>query len=129
MSTPAEQDQPTVTERDAIQREQEAFRAGWQAYFDTATKGNVYTEAKRRYPLPPRVRPRVVSDNIGLGPAEWRYVDGKLEGRLPNGGWRNMSTASADGMFNSTGMYITTARVKLLAELMANPTEPIPEDE
>lgn len=85
-------------------------------------------EAKSRYPLPPRSRPRVVRDDGGkYGATEWKCVDGRLYWRVaahrPNQ-WNDVEADNGAG-----GMFIRPERVKLLADLLANPTETVPDDE
>lgn len=63
-------------------------------------------ESARRYPITKRV-PRVLSD----GRCEWRMVAGELEYRLANLTWQRVG-------YNAD-------RVRLFADLLANPTEEV----
>lgn len=83
----------------------EAFAAGG-SYYASGWTGSIAEEARRRYPITKRV-PRVVSD----GRCEWRMVDGELEYRLSNLVWQRCG-------YNAE-------RVRLFADLLANPTEEV----
>jgi hypothetical protein len=67
--------------------------------------------AAREYPYPKVTRPRVVAEDYDLS---WRYVDGGFELNTGDGIWR-------------PGPYITVTphRVRLWADLLANPTEEV----
>lgn len=76
-------------------------------------------EAKRRYPLLVE-KPRVVTDREETLPSarcDWRVIDGALEWRIsgvPNPRWYPLTNSS---------LFLTADRVRLLADLLANPTE------
>lgn len=113
---------PTVTEREAVERE-------WKAYCEGAVDVEVrhrgalhctYTvdlalvqaEAVKRYPLPKVQRPRVVRAPSTAN-FEFRFMDGNIQERDINGGeWRR-----------ADGWPITPNLVAVWADLLANPTE------
>jgi hypothetical protein len=128
MSTPVEQDQPTVTERDAILRERKAYVWGRMTYLSTyPTNTNsdaAKEEAKKAYPLPPRVRPRVVSDPHEVG-IFWRVECSGKDKRMMV---KNMGEFQP--LWDQQSRYgLTEKRAAMWLNLYANPIEPIPEDE
>lgn len=116
-----------ISERDAVTREREAFRMGAGLVFahfrikpgDSDTWGGSTTLAERHFPLPKVTRPREVLDKTGLGAFWWRIVDGVLEHRAANSDkWYKDTREEA-------GNFVFVERVKLLADLIANPTEEV----
>lgn len=130
-----------VPEREAVRREREAFRLGAEAlYIQTEVPGiaklaldRVQQYADVRYPLPKVVRPRVVTDaQPGCSTRSFRYVDGQIQttSEWDEGRWvclTNGTNAVQTG--ESGGLSITPARIRLLADLIARPTEEVPADD
>jgi hypothetical protein len=109
----------TVTEREAVLRERKAFYCGAAHQHDTDAGGNqVWEEGRRRYPLPKVTRPRVVRDREGW---KWQCIDGRIQWSGPRG-WR-----FADVM--TYAVRVTPERVVLWADLLANPTEDVEDDD
>jgi hypothetical protein len=96
-------------------RERNAFVAG--VYHGRACGiANLHTYADSTFPLPKIIRPRIVKDPNIIG--EWRCVDGELQVRYgPMQPWSAVDYAG-----------VTTARVRLWADLLANPTETVDDD-
>lgn len=115
----------TYTEREVVLREREAFVKGWKDFQServACAEEDCYQAAARHFPLPTVTRPRVVRDSYNAD-REWKFVDGKLLTRThwePK--WRDANT----GPDRMPGW--TPERVKLLAELIANPNETVPDD-
>lgn len=109
------------TEREAVLRERRAFLSGVGR---TLTETHAKLAAAEYYPLPKVTRPRVVTDSgAGLIAREtsWRVVGGALQWKTGSE-WNNLA-----GPMNE-GMFITAQRVRILADLLANPTEEAEDD-
>lgn len=103
-----------LSESDAVRRERKAYQSGAEDWVtDEVVRGvrstlpNIKEKAARRFRLPQVERPRVVTD----GSKEWRIENGEVQVRYSNT-WQGHCRE-----------YITTARIALLADLLANPTE------
>lgn len=107
MSAPAK-----YTEREMIETERKAFRAG--AYWGTSNRYDGYAraEAERRYPLPKVERPRLVR----IGVDSYRVKDGVLQ----------IMDCCHDAWHASS--YDATV-VHVLADMIANPTETVSGDD
>jgi hypothetical protein len=105
-----------------------AFRAGVQWGAEKGAKVHPYPdapcgpcdrEAEKRYPLPMVTRPRVVTDSFAIA---WRLADGALEFRLSQSApWRVTPHYGPMG--------VTVERIRLWADLLANPTEQVEDEE
>lgn len=116
---------PKYSEREYVLAQREAFLQGaahGREYAHVPSKCGQVGCASRRYPLKV-TRPRVVRDSGPMGSSEWRYVNGRLECRLTGA----MEWDVADGEDGTCKMFIRAERVKLLADLIANPTEEVAE--
>lgn len=113
-----------VSERDAVIRERKAFQHGAEHGKEYRTD-SFASAAKSFYPLPKMTRPRVVRENGIGGEYEWRAVDGVIECRNVTGGSALTKWRTNDGTSASFGMFISARRVRLLADLLANPTEEV----
>lgn len=118
-----------VTEREAVVREQAAFKDGARAlYYDESVPSDdaivaalhrIEDAASTRYPLPELMRRRVVTDRYGV---QWKIDRGALLNFDGEGDWTS-SVRRPDGGILSP----TLDRVKLWADLLANPTEEVEE--
>lgn len=126
-------DEKMVPESEAAKRETLAARNGyfcgahdalsWPRQTTRWTDEAVMIRAKRRYPLTV-TRARVVRDMSGpTRPTYWRVVDGQFEFAYIKEP-RNFRAMGPD--FN--GMFINPERVRLLADLLATPTETVDAD-
>lgn len=116
-------DEKKYTERELVMAKRNAFYDGANWASSSGSWVGAADEAKRRFPLPRRIVPRVVKESSGLyGDVEWRSVGGALEWCKDGRQWRS---ANND---NKSGMFITPHRVVLLAELLANPTMEIDDE-
>lgn len=116
-------DTPTVTERQAVGREREAFESGWCAH--RSYRGNpapidpIRCEYYARYPLP-KVR-RLRQANIGVNKiVRWNPETA--------GGWEALATSSArpDMWYPLSELYtISIHDVAVCADLKANPWEEV----
>lgn len=102
-------DSPKYTEREMVEAKRSAFVAGsvWRYFDGEATEG---AEARRRYPLPRKTRPRVVTDRLGN---DWRVADGQIQVRVGR---------SVRAEFRCADL-ITPEFAKELADLVTRPTE------
>lgn len=125
--TPRGAPAPTVTEREAVLREREAFDNGATCarlalQCKQASQRSLEEIAKRDYPLPKITRPRVVRDFSLDTTREFRVVDGVIQardiGRL-NQEW---------GTEGLRGWKVDAAVIRTFADLLANPTEEIEDD-
>lgn len=139
-----------MTERDVIQRERAAFAEGvhwthayahqaWMFKTDNAAYRRderlalpllqleaVGVEAARRYPLPKVTRPRVVKDTDGT---RWRISEGRLQFMRGGGDWLCMLGESRSGSDRyGMGLVPTPERIRLWADLLANPNEEVEQD-
>lgn len=112
----------TVTERQAIERERAAFVTGasyqWQrgcGYSGDWAANKAAIAARELYPLPKVKRQRVVNDRAGIS---YRAIDGFIEWQLTSDKWCRYSCHGAVPI-------PTSERVKLWADLLANPTEEV----
>lgn len=110
----------SISEKDAILREREAFKQGvitWQrtTEMDPSWPG-ITAAANRAYPLPKVTRPRVVTDRYGVS---WKIDDGELR-NLCDGEWTG-SVRTLDGGI----LAPTLDRVKLWADLLERPDEEV----
>lgn len=122
----------TITERDAVLRQRAAFFDGaywaWVNNYAECTgakfnhEGYVHEQAADRYPLPTITRPRVVKDAADPS-VEFCFVDGVLQYRADSGSWWRL--VPDDGRVPTTIFYPTAERVRLWADLLANPTEEV----
>jgi hypothetical protein len=126
----------TVTEREAVLRERAAFAEGasWQRYrgpsadvLASARLSLTEAEAAHTYPLPRVTRPRVVRDPHDDYGQEWRVVNGRLEFRPPYGQWGEAHKRT-DAIYDGSCLFPTLERIRMWADLLANPTETV-EDE
>ncbi|MHB1310618.1 MAG: hypothetical protein ACYC3L_01285 [Gemmatimonadaceae bacterium] len=109
-------DEKLYTERDLILAKREAFAVGCGAM--GLPLGNAARLAARRYELPKITRLRVVTDQFGT---EWRMRENVDDDRsialeyrhADNGGWQ------------VDRLTMTAQRIKLWADLLANPTEEV----
>jgi hypothetical protein len=127
----------TVTEREAVLRERAAAEAVLDAFktaFARMEKGyrdwakaaplawwpcHMRThDIAKMFPLPKVTRPRVVRDREGW---KWQCIDGRIQWSGPRG-WR-----FADVM--TYAVRVTPERVVLWADLLANPTEDVEDDD
>ena len=111
-------DEKKYTEREVILCQQAAFEEGCRAVFRheegvTSWQGS-RTLARKRFPLPKMTRPRVVHDHNDR--CDYRAMNGTIERRDEWQDWR---------LVNDTPP--TARRVKLWADLLANPTEEVEE--
>lgn len=110
----------TVTEREAVLRERTGYYAGYVDGVCAADPGAVISpshiqeRAAKRFPLPKVTRPRVVADSEGNA---WRVVDGNLECRDAVNEWTRVRHCG-----------ITAERLRMWADLLANPTEEVEEE-
>lgn len=109
-------EQPTVTERQAVERERAAWVEGAICWAGGAVSGpGILSElAAQTYPMPKITRPRVVVDEFGV---EWTVVDGEV---VPN-------VYGAGGGSSAADYNTTTKRILLWADLLNNPTEEVEE--
>lgn len=122
-------DELKVSEREAVLRERKAFERGYRTRpYELAQGGAAVAKMKpdeweqgalrcvmeREYPLPKVSRPRVLQEH-GTG-FKMRYVNGHFEHHVDDGkGWR--------WSVGRESCAITQERVKMWADLLANPTE------
>lgn len=125
----------TVSEREAVLRERDAFRACFcyltqREYFTHPPRSseNIGTEIEHRiaerFPLPKRVVPRVVAESTGIEYTTVRRGEGADQCLAIVMRYR------ADEPWMScfpTSMAVTLDRAQLWADLLANPTEEIPD--
>lgn len=123
-----------ISEREAALRERKAYADGVRCLFAEpeisagagSVANRVVSRANERYPLPKVVRPRVLYDSeSNISGAQWSVSEtGHLRFReSPKAPWL------AYGDFLYTGYAAPLPnRVKLWAELLANPTEEVSDD-
>lgn len=106
------------TERDLILAKRQAFEDGFELGWkgQTTEWRGLLTEAEARYPLPKVTRPRVVQYPLYHW-KKWRVIDGELQ--------RNGSEDDSDEWVSTPLSVMTAARVRVLADLLANPTEEV----
>ncbi len=116
-------DEKTISEREAVKRERKAFEDGMVrgSAREFTNIARVRQAASEAYPLPKITRPRVVDDphDCQEGSA-WRVVEGRIEYRWKGdkpSAWRQYASSP-----------ITPERVAMWANLLANPTEEVPDD-
>jgi len=81
-----------------------------------------HAAAASKYPLPMVTRPRAVPDPEGIG--EWAAVDGSLRWRAqPHHRWEKWIDFK-----NSAACAPIAPRVAVWADVLANPTETVPDD-
>lgn len=110
-------ERPTVTERQAVERERAAWVEGFLCGADnhSATVRSIALGAAvRHYPLPKITRPRVVADEFGV---QWKVVDGEVV----------LHANGDDGGIDVNDYNTTTKRILLWADLLNNPTEEVEE--
>ena len=118
---------PTVTERQAAFRERAAFAEGvtWERARGPRWSDGAQTIAERHYPLPRITRPRVVQDSTGV---YWRVVVAHDDARI------EYAELFAPGRFTDVTCFrpgmpgVSPERVALWADLLARPTEDVPDD-
>jgi len=122
-------DTKTYTEREAIEREREAFVDGASAVFshyriqpyDAGSGGwkGSRTLASERYPLPKVTRPRVVTRKVRSFKFDWRWVNERLEYADPGSDdWEEYC-----GLIHASNEWPTL--LAILDDLRANPTEEV----
>lgn len=126
-------DDKTVTERDAVLREREAFARGAQwAWFNNYAEsygakfnheGYVDLRAAERYPLPTITRLREVPDPEPGFDQRWRCVDGSLQYRHDGIPW--IIAHNGKYVFPGNVDWPTPRRIALWADLRTNPTEEV----
>jgi hypothetical protein len=109
------------TERDLVMAQREAFARGGYLLRDPFTPRDEWRRrAEREYPLPRVTRARVVRDTAGIA---WRVVDGRLEFD------RGDERLEPSQQWATTDWYgtlrIGAERIRLWADLLANPTEEV----
>lgn len=112
-----------ISEREAVLRERAAARKAL-AYFDGTGRGADRAQqlAAEWFPLPKIRRPRIVSDpGVRGGGVRWRLMNGQLQ-------WNSHSQWNSLNDARNRGMFITAERVRVLADLLANPTEEVSDD-
>lgn len=107
-----------VTEREAVLRERKAFVEGARRICVAANSGIIRMfdherDAAEIYPLPTITRPRVVRDPHGID-IRWTV--------------RSRQVVAYDSDQFPCAVGVTPERVKLWADLLANPTEEVPDD-
>jgi hypothetical protein len=124
----------TVTEREAVEREREAFvtgilRANMKRPHDDFTLiTNMNVAAEIAYPLPKVTRPRVAADPLGGG-ISWRVaapdrIQWSGNASLGDGAdWFNYPEIPPNSLVRA--IYPTMARVEMMLDLLANPTEEV----
>lgn len=125
-----------ISEKDVILRERDAFLRGaewrlgvWQrALRVNYTQGeDEIAESRHLYPLPKVTRLRVVRAENGR---EFRVFAGQMQTRTSTdmgGEWVCLESGYAL-VTHGGGVHVTAARVKLWADLLANPTEEVEVD-
>lgn len=136
-TTPVASPAPSSRERTLERRAD--FDAGMQYVLDRASMVAVSPSAfdlgrkgiiARLYPLPPKVQPRVVPDPTPGFCQSWRCVDGRLQYRAIGEDWYDMrerlkGTTVGEGMC----LFPMPERIAMWADLLANPTESVPDEE
>lgn len=131
-------DDKKYTLRDMVLAQREAYVRGYHTYrVDDATtegrEGAWETDkrdglsariAARKFPLPKLTRPRVVTSDTGR---RFRIVDGQLQTQTSSNGqsWCCLANGSRVPAAEDTGIKITLERIRLWADLLANPTEDV----
>lgn len=114
----------TYTERELVLAKREAFVAGSEWHASSWTGSLAPLEANDRYPLPRVTRPRVVRMDRTVPGREFRVSGGNIESRTIGVG--------LDGQpFRWTALAQITPtpeRIRILADLLANPTEEVEDD-
>jgi hypothetical protein len=111
----------TVTEREAVLRERDAFKQGAEfagGYRDSDLR---QIEVARRYPLPKVTRPRVVRDPLDAS-IEWTVLDDHLHWR------RVVGYIATEWMLGPQGAplgHVTAEMCRVWADLLDNPTETV----
>ena len=107
----------TYTERELVLAQRDAYARGLgegtQYWGDDAV-----AKARHEYPLPKVTRPRVVDDPHVF--SQFKADGGKLYWRGGNTGWY-----AFDNVANPPAFLPTEERVRLWADLLANPTEEV----
>ena len=108
-------DEKTYTEREMAHERQAVARTVLLAH---TTMGYEKCDAiaRQSFPLPKVTRPRVVQDPLYHW-KKWRVIDGELQ--------RNGSEDDSDEWVSTPLSDMTAARVRVLADLLANPTEEV----
>jgi hypothetical protein len=108
----------TYTERDLILAKREGFCASAGYYGGPRVLNTAEKEAPKIYPLPKATRPRVVVDPH-FPDVQWRCSgESMLEEYTARCGWRSLAAASHE-------LVVTNPRIRLWADLLANPTEEV----
>lgn len=111
------------TQRDLVMAKRAAFADGYYASRPATAYDWCYGEAKRRYQLPKVTRPRVVRDKEWFR-AEWKSDGCNIFWRLDRGAWSRYPESIDRAL-----AWPDKARVAIWADLLANPTEEVEEDE
>lgn len=115
----------SVTEREAVLREREAYRAGIaaeRAVVCERMRIGKPMPAAERYPLPKVTRPRVVRERDGE--VEWTLIGGQLH-------WRWTREGNAPWMAGPRGVVmgdVTPAMARAWDDLFTTPTETVDDD-
>ena len=121
-------DPKMVSERDAVERERNAYVRGWCDHGGFSDRG--HGNASRLYPLPKVERPRVVQDPHEQFPEHsWKIEEGHVYWRCNGSRWR---LADFGDLVQNTDdpeliTTLTPMRLRALADLLANPTELVEE--
>lgn len=111
-----------MSEREAVRREREAFVRGAEWAYPATGTWTTASKAEEAFPLPTITRPRVVTDPHD---AAVRWSVGGSSRRI------RREKVSALGHWISADAEhtpITNERVALWADLLANPSESVPDD-
>lgn len=119
-------DEKTYTEREVVERERRAVERTidelWH-YLRTAIPFGEWNGAqplaRRLYPLPTVTRPRVVTDTKGR---QWKVEDDILLTRHESSLW-----LAAEDVRDA--FWFSRERIRLWADLIANPTETVEDDQ
>lgn len=121
-------DEKRYSERELVMAQREAFIRGARYERDndetTCAATRIPDAANMHFPLPRVSRPRVVRDETGMFQCNWRVVAGALECDTGTGWQRTDRDDSHD-----TRMFVHAERVRLLADLLAHPTEDVEADD
>jgi hypothetical protein len=127
-----------VPETEAVKRERRASAnarcaALWKATQRSPHRGYVdgpcaecFSYVAHRFPLPTVTvtRPRVVQDPFNIY-RDWRVINGEFETRRRANGCGDFKDWHSPNEFNAGSIPATAARVRMWADLLANPTETV----
>lgn len=135
-----------ISERDAVMRERAAFQRGYRTWRFTGRNTEDVAEIEitnpgelrrlaeatsREYPLPNVKRSRVVPDPHVEFNQAWRVTENKIEwcswyeSPTQYGPWRDLTPQAMSKTTDrpTSIQHVTSARIRLWADLLANPTE------